>query len=151
MHTPSSNTLKNLNSLQSIIGKFELGPTSVREFGPTASLNDRFAPKAPFEVLRSNFRCTPESRLNSEIGQCPRVPISDIPAGKRFDWCKLVHIPQSATAVSFDPISRRFRSHFEAARCSQSGRSRTADCSETQTLFLNNRLALLRTSARTML
>ena len=73
-------------------------------------------------------------------------PISDIPAWKRFDWCKLVHIPQSATAVSFDPIARRFRSHFEAARCSQPGRSRTADCSETQTLFLNNRLALLRTS-----
>jgi hypothetical protein len=44
MHMPSSNTLKNLNPLQSIIGKFELGPTSVREFGPTASLNDRFAP-----------------------------------------------------------------------------------------------------------
>jgi hypothetical protein len=65
-------TVKNLNPLRSIIGKFALGPTSVREFGPTASLNDRFAPKAPFEVLRSNFRCTPESRLNSEIGQCPR-------------------------------------------------------------------------------
>jgi hypothetical protein len=47
MHTPSSNTLKNLNSHQSIIiGKFELGPTSVQEFGPTASLNDRFAPTA---------------------------------------------------------------------------------------------------------
>jgi hypothetical protein len=46
MHTPSSNTLKNLNSHQSIIiGKFELGPTSVQEFGPTASLNDRFAPE----------------------------------------------------------------------------------------------------------
>jgi hypothetical protein len=44
MHTPFSNTLKNLNSLQSIIGKFELGPTSMREFGLTASLNDRFAP-----------------------------------------------------------------------------------------------------------
>ena len=32
-------------STQPIMGKFELGPASVRKFGLTASLNDRFAPK----------------------------------------------------------------------------------------------------------
>ena len=64
-----------------------------------------------------------------------KVPTSDTSAGNVLSGCKLIHIPQSATAVCFDPISRRFRSHFEAARCSQPGRSRTADCSETQTLI----------------
>jgi hypothetical protein len=46
MHTSLSNTLTNLNYFQSIIEKFKLGPISVREFVPTASINDRFAPGA---------------------------------------------------------------------------------------------------------
>jgi hypothetical protein len=111
------------------------------------------APAAPPLPTSRDFvpwRFSDAGRRSAWIASSSRRPktctISDIPAGKSVDWCKLVHKPQSATAVSFDPISRRFRSHFEAARCSQPRRSRTADCSETQTLFLNNRLALLRTN-----
>ena len=48
-HTGSKHSEK-LNPLRSIIGKFALGPTSVREFGPTASLNDRFCADCVEEV-----------------------------------------------------------------------------------------------------
>jgi hypothetical protein len=45
VHTPPSGRLKTLTLVQPIMGKFELGPASVRKFGLTASLNDRFAPE----------------------------------------------------------------------------------------------------------
>ena len=64
-----------------------------------------------------------------------KVPISDIPERKRFEWCNLIHIPQSATAISFDPISRRFRSHFESSALFSTRSFENSDCSETQTLI----------------
>ena len=37
------------------MGKFELGPASVRKFGLTASLNDRFAPQAAIGGIGPNI------------------------------------------------------------------------------------------------
>jgi hypothetical protein len=76
MHTPSSNTLKNLHSHQSIIiGKFELGPTSVREFGPTASLNDRFAPEGAIHNRRNSDSCfSPDCVAKVEIPKRSKSP-----------------------------------------------------------------------------
>jgi len=38
------------------MGKFELGPTSVRELGPTASLTDRFAPRADHGYIHRLYK-----------------------------------------------------------------------------------------------
>jgi len=79
------------------------------------------------------------------------VPTSDILAGKLFEWCKLVHIPQSATAVSFDPISRRFRSHLKLRAALNLAVRELQIAVRPKRLFLNNRLACCEPAARTIL
>jgi hypothetical protein len=66
---------------------------------------------------------------------------------KRLSGCKLVHIPQDANAVRFDPISPQFRSRFEISPLFPTWSFENSDCNEIR-LFLNGKACLLRTAAR---